>query len=168
MNRKNPADEVVSTLRKIIRAIDLHSKQLTKKYGLTGPQIIVLKEIRESPDRPISEIARKVSLSQATVTSILDRLEQQGYAQRHRSMQDKRKVHLVLTEKAEAVLGNNPSLLQDEFYTRFNDLESWEQNMILSSLQRLALSMNAEDIKTHSLLVSDSEVNAESYSEEIS
>ena len=101
MSQKHPADEVVSTLRKIIRAIDLHSKQLTKKYGLTGPQIIVLKEINESPDRPISEIARKVSLSQATVTSILDRLEQQGYAQRHRSQIDKRKVNIVLTEKAE-------------------------------------------------------------------
>ena len=97
MDPQETAEEVVITLRQIIRAVDLQSKKLAKKYGLTGPQLIVLKEIQKSPDRPISEISRHISLSQATVTSILDRLEQQGFAQRQRSAKDKRKVNIYLT-----------------------------------------------------------------------
>lgn len=151
---QNNSDIVVSTLRQIIRAIDLQSKKLTKRYGLTGPQLIVLKEIHKGSDRPISAIAKEVSLSQATVTSILDRLEQQGFATRQRSSLDKRKVNILLTEKSEKILDTNPSLLQEEFTDEFEKLEEWEKNMIISSLQRMASMLNAEKIISPPLLVS--------------
>lgn len=154
MNNQDLSDSVVSTLRQIIRAIDIQSKKLTKKYGLTGPQLIVLKEIEKSPQKPISEIARNVSLSQATVTSILDRLGQQGFTIRQRSDKDKRKVNLYLTEKANNILSTNPSLLQDEFTEQFDSLEEWEKNMLLSTLQRLASMMNASEIKAPPVLAS--------------
>jgi DNA-binding MarR family transcriptional regulator len=154
MNQPDLSDSVMSTLRQIIRAIDLQSKQLTKKYGLTGPQLIILKEIHKSPYKPISEIAKNVSLSQATVTSILDRLCQQGFSIRQRSEQDKRKVNIYLTEKANEVLGRNPSVLQDEFTDQFDKLEEWEKNMLLASLQRLANMMDASKIQSPPVLVS--------------
>jgi len=148
------SDSVVSTLRQIIRAVDLQSKKLTKKYGLTGPQLIVLKEIHKSPSRPISEIAKNVSLSQATVTSILDRLGQQGFTIRQRSDKDKRKVSIVLTDKAKEILNLNPSLLQESFTEQFDKLQNWEKNMLLSSLQRLADMMNASNIESQPILAS--------------
>ena len=154
MDLQETTEEVVITIRQIIRAIDLQSKKLTKRYGLTGPQLIVLKEIQKSPEKPISEVSRKISLSQATVTSILDRLEQQGFAQRQRSEKDKRKVNIYLTKKAETILAANPSLLQEEFTVEFDKLEDWEKNMLLSSLQRLAAMMNAEKIQAPPVLVS--------------
>ena len=154
MDLNETADEVVTTLRKIIRAIDIQSKKLTKTYGLTGPQLIVLKEIRKDPTRPISIISREVSLSQATVTTILNRLEQQGFAKRQRSEQDKRKVNLLLTDKAEAILNERPSLLQEEFSGKFAKIEDWEKHMILASLERLASMMNAENIDAQPVLFS--------------
>ncbi|QEN08097.1 MarR family transcriptional regulator [Oceanispirochaeta crateris] len=154
MDQLNNADTVVSTLRQIIRVIDLQSKKLTKRYGITGPQLIVLKEIYKGADRPISTIAREVSLSQATVTSILDRLEQQGFAHRQRSSQDKRKVNILLTEKSQKILDTNPSLFQEEFTEEFEKLADWEKNMILSSLQRLVTMLNGEKLKSPPVLVS--------------
>jgi len=154
MNKEDKSEIVVSTLRQIIRVIDLQSKKLIKQFGLTGPQLIVLKEIQKGPDLPISVIAKNVSLSQATVTSILDRIEQQGFAKRCRSSQDKRKVNILLTEKAEIILASNPSLLQEEFSSEFGKLEEWEKSMILSSLQRLVSILNADQIKTQPILVS--------------
>ncbi|MDX1268522.1 MAG: MarR family transcriptional regulator, partial [Oceanisphaera sp.] len=35
-------EEVLVALRQIIRAIDLHSRQLSKASGLTGPQLLLL------------------------------------------------------------------------------------------------------------------------------
>ncbi|MDA3957039.1 MarR family winged helix-turn-helix transcriptional regulator [Oceanispirochaeta sp.] len=154
MEEQNKSDIVVSTLRQIIRSIDLQSKKLTKRYGITGPQLIVLKEIHKSSDRPISAIAREVSLSQATVTSILDRLEQQGFAQRERSSQDKRKVKILLTEKSKMILDTNPSLFQEEFTDEFETLEEWEKHMIISSLQRMATMLKAEKIDSSPVLYS--------------
>lgn len=138
--------DVLVTLRRIIRAIDMHSKKLGKEYGLTGPQLMVLKEIRSGSDITIGHVAKKVSLSQATVTNIIDRLESRGMVTRERSTEDKRRVIVRTTDKADAILDSNPSVLQADFINSFQTLETWEQNLILSSLQRIATMMGAENI----------------------
>lgn len=161
MDNSDNIDLVVSTLRQIIRAVDLQSKKLVKHYGLTGPQLLILKEINKKGDQPISAIAKSISLSQATVTSILDRLEQRDFAKRVRSKTDKRKVNIILTDKALDVLKENPSVLQEEFTDKLEKLEEWERTMILSNLQRLASMMNAENINSSPVLVSGS-INATS------
>lgn len=138
---------VLVTLRQIIRAIDMHSKQLVKRYGLTAPQLMVLKEIMSDQDINIGRVAKKVSLSQATVTNIIDRLETRDLVTRERSVQDKRRVIVRVTEKTREILKNDPSVLQEEFVRKFKELEEWEQNLILSSIQRIAKMMNAEDIE---------------------
>jgi len=139
--------DVLVTLRQIIRAIDMHSKQLVKRYGLTAPQLMVLKEIVSDEDINIGRVARKVSLSQATVTNIIDRLETRGMVTRERSAADKRRVIVRVTDKTRELLSSNPSVLQEEFVRRFRSLEGWEQNLILSSIQRIAKMMDAENIE---------------------
>lgn len=145
-SRDNSYDVLV-TLRQIIRAIDMHSKQLVKRYGLTAPQLMVLKEIMADQDINIGRVAKKVSLSQATVTNIIDRLENRGLVTRERSVQDKRRVIVRVTEQTREILKNDPSVLQEEFVSKFKELEDWEQNLILSSIQRIAKMMNAENLE---------------------
>jgi DNA-binding MarR family transcriptional regulator len=146
MDRYSIAEDVFIALRKIDRAIDLHSKKLKKQFGLTGPQLMVLKAIKNNSNMQISAIAKDISLSQATVTSILDRLELQGYAKRQRSVVDKRKVNIVLTEKSKEILEHDVDLIHEDFYANFNKLEDWEQMMILSSLDRLGSLLNVERV----------------------
>jgi len=151
MHQSDLLDYVMSTLRQIIRAIDLHSRQLTKRYGLTGPQLLVINEIKRSSKKQISEISKNVSLSQATVTSILDRLCQQGFTVRQRSDQDKRKVNIYLTEKTNKILDQKPSLVQDKFAEQFDKMEDWEKYMLLASLKKLASMMNTSKIQSPSV-----------------
>lgn len=142
MEHTSIAEDVFSALRKIDRAIDLQSKKIKKRFGLTGPQLMVLKSISHNSNMQISAIAKDVSLSQATVTSILDRLETQGFAKRQRSKIDKRKVTIELSDKAKNVLNNDVDLLQEDFNKNFNKLEDWEKMMILASLNRLDSILN--------------------------
>lgn len=143
---------VLVALRRIMRATDLYSKQLSKTAGLTSPQLLILQAIHESGDVTIGTIARQVSLSQATVTTILDRLEKRGLAYRVRSTVDKRKVHAQLTEDGLSVLEGAPTPLQESFVDRFQDLDEWEQSMITSSLQRVADMMDAGEIDASPVL----------------
>lgn len=144
------SQEVLSTLRQIIRAIDVHSKQLSKHFGLTGPQLVLIKEIATQEGMGVSELARKVSLSQATVTTIIDRLESRELVERSRSARDKRKVTLFTTEKAKKLLESNPTFLQERFIREFEQLQPWEQNQILASIQRIASMMRAEELAEES------------------
>lgn len=145
-------DEVLVSLRRVIRATDLHSKHLSKTTGLTAPQILLLHSIRDKGQVTIGELASDVSLSQATVTTILDRLEKKNYIYRERSSTDKRKVHAFLTETGVEVLKNAPTPLQDHFAKQFNDLQEWEQTMIIASLQRIAHMMDAQHIDASPVL----------------
>lgn len=148
----NNIDEVLVALRRVIRATDLHSKHLSKTTGLTSPQILLLHTIREKGEVTIGEIAQDMSLSQATVTTIIDRLEKRKLVFRERSKEDKRKVHAYLTDEGHEILKTAPVPLQDQFAKHFADLQEWEKTMIISSLQRVAHMMDAQHIDASPVL----------------
>jgi len=145
-------DAVLIALRKVIRATDLHSKYLAKNTGLTTAQLLILQSIQNMGEVSIGEISKKISLSQATVTSILDRLADKGLVYRERSTKDKRKVHAYLTEDAVALIKDAPAPLQKQFTKQFEALNDWEQSMMISSLQRIAQMMDAEEIDASPVL----------------
>jgi DNA-binding MarR family transcriptional regulator len=145
-------EAVLVALRRVIRATDLHSKHLAKTTGLTAPQILLLQTIRDQGEVTIGEIANSMSLSQATVTTIIDRLEKRGLVYRERSKEDKRKVHAHLTDEAMETLKSAPIPLQDQFARQYADLQEWEQTMIISSLQRVAQMMDAQHIDASPVL----------------
>ena len=139
-------EEVLVALRRVIRATDLHSRRLVKTASVTGPQLLLLQTLANKGDLTISELARDMSLSQATVTTILDRLQKRELVTRVRSETDRRKVYPRLTEHGHKILASAPMALQDNFVRKFRSLDEWEQSMIIASLQRIAEMMDAKDI----------------------
>lgn len=146
------SDEVLISLRKLIRAIDLHSRYLSKHFGLTGPQLIVLRELSRREEMSPGELATTISLSQATVTGITDRLEKRGLLTKRKSDVDKRRMILRATEAGRHLLEQAPPPIQESFLEQFDTLLDWEQAMILSSLRRLVHMVHAEDIDAGPIL----------------
>lgn len=144
--------DVLVALRRIMRATSLHSRKLGKSMGLTVPQLVVIRAIGNEGLPTASDVARAVSLSQATVTTILNRLEERNLLTRERSTQDRRRVKLQLTDAGKAVYRDAPLPLQDTFSGRFEALPHWEQHQIVAALTRVAEMMDAEDIDAAPLL----------------
>jgi DNA-binding MarR family transcriptional regulator len=139
-------EEILLALRQIIQAIDLYSRKLNKDVGLTGPQLMLMRTLSKSDEITIKQLAKDTQITQATATTILDKLEQRHLVQRQRSQIDKRKVHAHLTETGSALLEKAPQSLQEGFITEFVQLEEWEKSLLLSSVQRIAAMMNAEKL----------------------
>jgi DNA-binding MarR family transcriptional regulator len=152
-------EELLVALRKVIRAIDIRSKELSRDVGLTGPQLIVLQQVGKNPGVMVKEIARSITLSPATVTSILDRMESRGHVNRVRSTQDKRKVGVFLTDVGQSLLDKAPLPLQEHFLNRFNAIEEWEQSQMVATMQRIATMMDAQKIDAAPVLEVGSLVN---------
>lgn len=144
--------DVLVSLRRIIRATDLQSKRMVKACGLTIPQIMVLRAISVLGDVTVKRISDEVSLSQATVTTILNRLEDRKHIERVRSQVDKRIVNARLTDLGKDVLASAPPLLHEKFIERFEALHDWEKSQVLSSLQRVAFMMDAEELDAAPML----------------
>jgi DNA-binding MarR family transcriptional regulator len=155
MKKHDIGDQVIVALRRVIRAVDLHSRALVESHGLTGPQALILKALQNG-NLSAGELAIRVSLSQGTVTDILNRLEQRGLIMRMRDTQDRRRVMVVATPAGLALLEQSPPLLQERFVQRFNNLQDWEQTQLLASLQRIAAMMDAEEIDAAPVLSSGS------------
>lgn len=155
---ENLTDHILVALRKIIRATDLHSRRLERETGLTAPQLILLRDIQQNHNSSVSDIGRRIHLSQATVTSILNRLEGNGLVKRTRSTRDKRRMDVSLTGKGTRLIQNAPQPLQDEFVARLNSLETWEQLSIVASLERIAAMMDAEELDAAALLATGEDV----------
>jgi DNA-binding MarR family transcriptional regulator len=145
-------EEVLTSIRQITQAIDLHSRYLIKNYGVTGPQLMILQIIQKHGLISVSAIAKNTSISISTVTGILVRLEKQHLIQRVKNAEDKRKVMVDLTEKGKSFLLKAPESLQKSFLIAFNQLKKWEKLMILSSLQRLVSLMQAEGLEVSPVL----------------
>ena len=146
-------DQLLISLRQVIRAIGIHSKQLNKKSGLTGPQLMVMTKIAQLDGPMAKQVAKEINLSPATVTSIIDRLEVKELVLRKRSKLDKRKVELYISSVGESRLKDAPKPLQEHFIKRFQALESWEQSQLLSSVERIASMMDAEDLDAAPVLM---------------
>jgi DNA-binding MarR family transcriptional regulator len=157
MNTKNDiTEDILIALRRVIRAIDQHSRQLVQSHGLTGPQALLLSELVRRDGMTGSELARRISLSHATVTDVTKRLEARGLLQRQRQLDDKRRVLLLPTEAGRALVKVSVPLLQERFQQRLAGLQHWEQTQLLSALQRIAEMMDAEEIDASPLLASGS------------
>jgi len=146
-------EQVIAALRRITRAIDLHSRALLQKNGLTIPQLVALQATRRMQPVTVGALARDIHLGAATVTGILGRLEKRGLVTRTRGDADRRSVVVQLTREGAAMVAEAPSLLQDRFHRELAKLQEWERTMILATLQRIASMMDAEDIEAAPVLV---------------
>lgn len=139
-------EELFVSIRKIIRAIYIRSRKLSKEAGITGPQLIVLQKIARIKGVTSKEVSTQVNLSQATVTNILDRLEAKNFVKRLRSPSDRRRVPLFLTEEGKSALINAPQPIEGGFVEKFSALKEWEQFQLMSSVERIAEMMDASEI----------------------
>ena len=151
-------DEVLISLRRILRATSIHSSKLRRSVGLSSAQLLVLQTAKEQQRPTASEIAKSVSLSQATITTILTELEKRGLLLRERSETDRRRVHVSLTEQGQEVIQAAPKPLQDRFAARFSALASWEQHQILAVLEHVAVMMDAEELDAAPMLSAEIEL----------
>ena len=134
-----PADsqltlEVNDSLRKLMQLVQPRSKKIRKETGITGPQLLAMKTLADSPGLSISELARRIYLHPATVVGIVDRLEGQGLVERSPSTRDRRQVQVKLTRGGKAALRKTPPAARDSVLAGLETLPD-------KKLKRLAVSL---------------------------
>jgi DNA-binding MarR family transcriptional regulator len=125
-------------LRRIIRSSDVHSRALLKKHSLTSPQLSVLKSLQNGGAVPIGALAKTTFLGPATVTGVVDRLEDRGWATRVHGQDDRRQVLIQITAAGKRVLKKKPPLLHDMFCKKLLQMTKSEQQQICDVLQQVA------------------------------
>lgn len=147
-----PGRGVLTSLRRIIQAVDLYSRHLSSRYGLTGPQLLCLREMRAVGVVTPGQLARVIALTPSTISGILDRLEARGLITRHRRERDKRQVRVALTPQGLRMVDQAPLPLQEVFLQRLMALPPRRQAQIAKSLDEVVTLMQARSIDAAPIL----------------
>ena len=138
------ADQMLACLRRISRMMDVRSRFLIAKYGLSLPQTVVLRELSAAAEPlAICDLIRRVYLSQATLTGIVDRLERQEVVRRTRSGRDRRRYLIELTDRGRTMLERIPSPLDERFSEEFESLPAAERDSLLAALRKVVRVMES-------------------------
>ncbi len=119
---------------------------------MTPSQLLVLQYLKVQREMTARQIADAMHLTQATVTSLLDRLQERGWITRTRGEKDRRRVHVQLTPDGERQVRRTPTSLHERFVSHFRTLEPWEQSSMLAALQRIAHILDAASLDASPVL----------------
>ncbi|HHH9290265.1 TPA: MarR family winged helix-turn-helix transcriptional regulator [Pseudomonas aeruginosa] len=122
---------IFRAIRRLQQAAEIHSKRLSRYGGLTPLQLLILHVLAVEGELTATQLAKLVSLSQASLSGVLDRLEGRGLLYRRRDEQDRRKSWLHLDPAGHEALA-------EYVIERFAALPEWERHGLLAALLRAA------------------------------
>lgn len=143
---------VLRAIRRIIRAVDLHSKTLQQAQDVTAPQLVCLLTLVRQGPQTLKGLSAAIDLSPSTTVGVVDRLAAKGLAERTRSTHDRRQVLVSATAAGRALAQRSPSPLQDRLVTRLGALPVAEQLALAQALERLVTLMGASEIDASAIL----------------
>ncbi|MEC8582490.1 MAG: MarR family transcriptional regulator [Pseudomonadota bacterium] len=145
-------DTSLIALRRILRATDLFDREIKQATGITPVQFRVLQVIADKGLATAKEISIRMRVSQATVTSLIDKLVRVGMVTREKSASDRRQINIHITDIGQQTIKDAPDPLQQRFVRKFDALEDWEQAMLVASLERVAAMLDADEIDASPVL----------------
>ncbi|MDF2446633.1 MAG: Transcriptional regulator, MarR family [Moraxellaceae bacterium] len=153
-NAPSPSYEVrmLRSIRRIIRAVDMHSKMLQQAQDITAPQLVCLLALVRQGPLTLKALSQAIDLSPSTTVGVVDRLEAKGFAARTRSETDRRQVLVSSTVAGEAAAQRAPFPLQNRLVERYRDLPELEQATLTLALERLVALMGAGEIDASAIL----------------
>jgi DNA-binding MarR family transcriptional regulator len=147
ISRDIPITEIMQSLRRIIKAIQNYSYEVSEKFGITGPQLWALKTISQHEGLSLGELSKGMYLHPSTMTGLIDRLEKKGFVERYRDQEDRRVIKLRLTTGGEELVVRTPNPIQGKMIYGLRRLKRAELSSVHDSIRKLVEVMEAEDVK---------------------
>jgi len=141
-------EQILSSIRKIVRSINLESKKMDKGQGVSIPQILCLSMLNNSPNFQAKqkEIAEKLNLNASTMSGIIDRLEKKGLLARLPKQGDRRVTLVSLTSKGSELLTEGSESLHNNLLNKLVDAPKQEVLYIEKALKLLIKYLKIEDL----------------------
>lgn len=108
-----------------------------EKIGLTPPQYYVLATLGYSGGLPFGEIGAKMMVTVSNLTGIVDRLEDKKLVVRERDKQDRRVIHVKLTDKGMKTYKTGITAFEKSVARVFSPLDESEQKQLMHLLRKL-------------------------------
>ncbi len=103
-SRVDLAEELFSSIRKMLWGIRVIFREEMDRYGITWPQIHLLRAVGEKSRATVGELSRYLMVAAPTASRMIDGLCAKGFLRKKRDPSDHRIAWLMLTPKSERLL----------------------------------------------------------------
>ena len=136
INTRHTLNELLVDLFNYILLIE--EKNL-RDHGVTlsMTEVHILESIEKSESNMMSAIAKRLMVTQGTLTVSTSKLVKKGYVERVKDEKDKRIVRLLLTDKARSVLDEHDRFHEEMIEKLLNELELNKEQELIRSLRNL-------------------------------
>jgi len=147
ITKQSAISEIMQSFRRIFRGIQQYSEEVLKEFGVTGPQLWLLKTLRERDGVSVGELSDKMFLHISTVSGIIDRLEEKGFVARRRQSEDRRVVTIHLTQRGKQINSKSPAPAQGKLLYGLQKLSHHEVMELHDALQKIVGLMEVKSLK---------------------
>ena len=153
MNPQNESviQDIVWSIRRLVRAVYLDSQKISKRYGLTGPQSSVLRNLLNIGSRSSADLSRNLFVTPSNITGIIDRLEKKQFVERIKKEGDRRVALITLTQTGQELSKTLPDPIMKKFITQLADLEPEHVQLLAMAMNQILNLIDTEDIEEDTL-----------------
>jgi DNA-binding MarR family transcriptional regulator len=132
-------DEIAQALKRVWHTLSGEGRHepACQPGSITHQQFWVLGRLTHGPMR-MTELAEDLGIATASVTGLIDRLEERGFAERYRDETDRRVVHVAITEEGTRVVSEGKEAFRKRFDVLVAPLTVHEREEFARLLNKIA------------------------------
>jgi DNA-binding MarR family transcriptional regulator len=156
MNPQNESiiQDLVWSIGRLVRTVYLDSQKISKRYGLTGPQSAVVRNLYNSGPMSSADLSRNLFVTPSNITGIIDRLEKKRLVERIKKKGDRRVALITLTNSGKELSKTLPDPIMKKFIAELADLEPEHVQLLAMAMNQILNLIDAEEIKGEPLELS--------------
>ena len=138
-----PDQSVGFLMKRVLSSILAQADERLAAYDLTHAQWLPLFKLAMKHCDTIAALSRELELDPGAMTRSLDRLEAKGLVRRERSTEDRRVVHLVMTEEGEKIARLVPPVMAEVLNKHLKGFSEDEWKQLIALLARMVANGDA-------------------------
>ena len=149
MNPENESviKEIVGSIRKLVRAVYLDSQKMSRQFGLTGQQSLVLRLLLNGGSMSSADLSRLMYVTPSNITGIIDRLEKKGLVARTRKEGDRRVALINLTDAGYKLGEDLPDPIENRLINELIDLDNKHVQFISMAMNQILHLIDVKDVE---------------------
>jgi DNA-binding MarR family transcriptional regulator len=133
----NETQSVLDSIRRIVRALRVASRETERNLGLSSAQLYVLQKLASEHGVSVNELAALTLTHQSSVSVVVGKLVEAGLVERKKSPRDARRVEISLTAKGRSLVRRAPEPVQKRLITAIQGLPPGPRATLASGLAQI-------------------------------
>ncbi len=150
MDKSEIGIQILKKMKKIMFLLKQNAEKEFKKVNLTEPQGMLIRCLAHNGDMKISDLSKRLDLSNSTVSGIVDRLEKNGFVNRERSKEDRRVVNISLNKNYKNSAKNYFKKIEEKLKNIMSQGSEEDLIDILNALEKLQNILSIYKLNTDS------------------